>query len=125
MDRAESNEERGLYRLVPSTRAEVEIIKRVLRGMVDRTAPNGVSVAVGGHEDNGWYRIDAVAPTADFWQLPAGLRGRVSLLEREYPSSDEYRLDLAWQFNGQPEYWGGDGPVANAALLLREASLAG
>ena len=123
MNRRESND-RGLTRLAPSDATEIEMFRRILQGNTGGKTPSGVTLHVGDHIDDGWYHLTAVKAQEQFdlmtrWAGPMA-HGRISLLERAYPASEFYRLDLAWQYDGEPEYWGGD-PLSNGALLLRPA----
>ena len=122
----------GMHLCIPETPFEVELIRRVLSEMTSGTNLLGVTCAVGDATDReGYYYLTAQAPRDN---IPAPdvlspleralgrgptIHGQVALLEREEPASEHYRMALAWEYEDDAEYWGGDGPIVNATFIFR------
>lgn len=140
----ESREYHGRQRLIPETHAEIEMTRIVLRSLTGGRTGNGTTVFVGNHLGDGWYRLVANAPEPtietdpDLPLNPDGSIDVLAILNRQIdPNSrlsvggkislvdngniEHSCLMLAWQYDGQPEYCGGDGPVSNGAFLLSKA----
>ncbi len=126
----------GLRQLIPTTAVEIEMTRRVLMSMTDRPVADGVYCQIGDYLGDGWYELYVIKPDTQADQdgsvdldevfaelatampIPSSIKGRICLLEREYPASEYYRLALRWQYQGDAEYSGGDGPITNGAVLL-------
>jgi len=126
--------------VIPETPLEIAMVNKVLNSLVTDNTPLGEDIdmrlyvgsamwthehtveqdVVPDDEDPGWFRLEASAhklPRKQAWKIPM-IGGKIALLERQHPCNLHYVLDVAWQFKGKEEYWGGDGPVSQASMIF-------
>lgn len=106
-----------LLQAIPETEPDVMLLAVAVKAAGTLSTNGGHTTQVGEHIGGGWWKLYGLAPMpSDIMEAlnTPQVVGRIGLCIHI-----SGRTEPVWQYDGAPEYCGGDGPASNAAVLLR------